>query len=83
MTYFVMLFDDNGQEPLGVWCDFAGGKCAMNLGDRGIDHRRIVRFNDEEDAWRVVERNHKNGEVWGVISSEMLARKIRTGRYGP
>jgi hypothetical protein len=82
VTYFVMQFaDDAGNEPIGVWYRFAGGKCAMNRG--GLDHRSIVTFKDEDEAWRVVERNHPHGELWGVISSEMLARKLRTGRYGP
>ena len=78
MSYFILLFDDAGNEPLGVWT-----KRGMYRAATGIDHRTIVKFDDEDEAWRTVERNHRHGEVWGVISSEMLARKLRTGRYGP
>ena len=77
MSYFILLLDDDGNEPLGVWTTFG-----MNLAERGIKHRTIVKLDDEEDAWRVVDRYHRSGDVWGVISCEMLARKLKTGRYG-
>jgi hypothetical protein len=79
MTWLVLQFDDAGAEPVAVWCK--SGRMVHE--STGINHRHIVLFDDEDAAWRTVERNHRHGEVWGVISSEMLARKLRTGRYAP
>lgn len=78
MTYLILQFDDAGQRPLGV----LSKRNRMLKGQRPIDHHQIALFTDEEDAWRIVERHHVHGEVWGVISSQMLARKLLTGSYG-
>ena len=72
-AFWVCLFDERG-EPTGVWT----GK-AMMTEATGINHRAIYLYPTEDEAWRVVERHHKPGQIWGVLSTEKLARKLKSG----
>lgn len=78
MTFLILQFDDTCQRPLAV----LSVRGRMLRGEKPIDHRQIAMFTNEEDAWNVVGRQHVHGEVWGVLSSQMVARKLLTGRFG-
>ena len=72
---WVVLRFDAGHRPIGAWLK-SGTMSAI-----GISHHSVQLFDHEEDAWRLVERRHKSGQIWGAVSTEQLARKLRAGVY--
>ncbi len=71
--HYVLKVDARGM-PLGVWT--SGG---MSKGVK-VDFRAIETFGDAEDAWGIVGRHHVAGEVWSVMSTSQLARKLRRSK---
>lgn len=71
--YYVLKVDARGV-PLGVWT--SGG---MSKGAQ-VDFRAIETFADAEAAWNIVGRHHVSGEVWSVMSTAQLARKLRRSK---
>ena len=74
---WVVLRFDVGHRPIRAWLK------SSTMSEVGISHYTVRLFDCEEDAWRVVERHHKPGQIWGVVSTQALARKLKAGRYQP
>ena len=71
MTWFVIRFDETRMRPLAAWVRRG------RMSSTGLSHRTVAEFLHLEDAWAVVGRHHKAGEVWGVISIQALDRLMK------